>query len=185
MGGMDMSGVDRNGMPGQHDPMPGMATPPASAQGRNSAPVGTPPWGRKGAIPPMSMTPEPSTDLAITGVWGRTRSLRDNSKENSYLLEALLRFARRNYVWTRMEDAGRSNELLLAPGSALPAGFAESPIGHVGAYTFGFDRDVALGPHVLGAPGVQFTAYRPPQALRAAYGATPTAEQIFLRFRLR
>ncbi len=49
---------------------------------------------------------------ASTALWGRTRSLQDNSKENSYLLESTLRFATRNYVWTRMENAGRTNELL-------------------------------------------------------------------------
>ena len=133
----------------------------------------------------MDMTPEPITDLATTLVWGRTRSLSDNSKENSYLGEALLRFASRNYVWTRIENAGRSNELELTPGSSLPEGFVESPIGHVAAFTFGYDHDFALGPHLLAAPGAQFTVYRTPAALRSHYGETPTAEQFFLRFRVR
>ena len=54
----------------------------------------------------------------------------DNSKENSYLLESTLRFATRNYVWTRMENAGRTNELLNGE-KPLPPGFVEEPIGHV------------------------------------------------------
>ena len=118
-------------------------------------------------------------------LWGRTRSLSDNSKENSYLAEALLRFASRNYVWTRIENAGRSNELELTPGTPLPEGFVESPIGHVAAYTFGYDRDFALGPHLLAAPGMQVTVYRTPAALRSIYGDSPTAEQFFIRFRVR
>ena len=77
---------------------------------------------------------------ASTALWGRTRSLQDNSKENSYLLESTLRFATRNYVWTRMENAGRTNELLNGE-KPLPPGFVEEPIGHVAAYTFGYDRD--------------------------------------------
>jgi len=133
----------------------------------------------------MSMAVEPRTDLATTLLWGRTRSLRDNSKENSYLAEALLRFAGSNYAWTRIENAGRSNELLLTPGSPLPANFTESSIGHVAAYTLGYDHDVRLGAHLVAAPGVQITVYRSPQALRATYGATPTAEVFFVRFRLR
>ena len=84
-----------------------------------------------------------------------------------------------------MENAGRSNELLLTPGEALPAGFMESPIGHVAAYTIGYDRDLAVGPHLLAAPGAQFTVYRTPQQLQTAYGATPTGEVFFVRFRLR
>jgi len=138
-----------------------------------------------GSMATMQMTPEPVTDLATTLVWGRTRSLTDNGKENSYLAEALLRFASKNYVWTRMENAGRSNELELTPGAPLPEGFVESPIGHVAAYTFGYDRDLPVGPHVLVAPGAQVTIYRTPSALRSIYGDTPTAEQFFIRFRVR
>jgi len=131
------------------------------------------------------MASEPTTDLSTTLLWGRTRSLADNSKENSYLAEALLRFASSNYVWTRIENAGRSNELLLTPGDLLPAGFSELPIGHVAAYTLGYDHDIKLGRHMLAAPGVQLTICRAPQALRAIYGATPTGEVFFIRFRLR
>jgi hypothetical protein len=135
--------------------------------------------------PPMHMAPEPRNDLAATFLWGRTRSLTDNSKENSYLAEALLRFASTHYLWTRIENAGRSNELLLTPGSPLPPNFVETPIGHVAAYTLGYDHDLPLGPHLLAAPGAQFTLYRTPELLRSTYGNTPTAETIFIRFRLR
>jgi len=137
------------------------------------------------APPPMHMVPDPRTDLATTFLWGRTRSLTDNSKENSYLAEALLRFASTNYIWTRIENAGRSNELLLTPGTPLPPNFVETPIGHVAAYTFGYDHDLPFGHHILIAPGAQLTIYRTPEALRPTYGNTPTAETLFVRFRLR
>jgi len=133
---------------------------------------------------PMHMSEEPATDLSTTLLWGRTRSLTDNTKENSYLAEALLRFAHSNYAWTRMENAGRSNELLLTPGSPLPPAFVESPLGHVAAYSFGYDHDLRIGKHLLAAPGAQFTLYRAPQKLQPVYGSTPTAEVFFIRFRL-
>ncbi len=136
-------------------------------------------------MPSMPMSAEPTMDLSTTLLWGRTRSLTDNSKENSYLAEALLRFASTNYVWTRMENAGRSNELLLTPGSPLPPNFAEAPVGHVAAFSFGYDHDFPLGPHLLAAPGMQFTVYHAPQKLQPVYGASPTAELFFVRFRLR
>jgi hypothetical protein len=167
MAGMDMGGMKMDDMAN----MPGMDM----GHGLKSA----------SATPSMNMAAEPTTDLSTTFVWGRTRSLSDNSKENSYLAEALLRFAGKNYVWTRLENAGRSNELLLTPGTRLPAGFEESPIGHVAAYTFGYDHDIALGQHLLAAPGAQFTVYRTPQPLRSIYGDTPTGEVLFVRFRLR
>lgn len=171
-------------------PMPAMKMPMkmdnmADMPGMDMSANSSQPAQNKSSMRPMQMTPEPVTDLATTLIWGRTRSLSDNSKENSYLAEALLRFASRNYVWTRMENAGRSNELELTPGTPLPEGFVESPIGHAAAYTFGYDRDFPLGPHFLVAPGAQFTVYRTPPALRSIYGDTPTAEQFFVRFRVR
>ncbi len=169
----DMGGMDMSDMPGMD-------------MGASSKPGASEPKVKKTTpLPAMRMASDPKTDLSTTLLWGRTRSLTDNSKENSYLAEALLRFASTNYVWTRLENAGRSNELLLTPGAALPANFMEKPIGHVAAYTFGYDHDIALGPHLLAAPGAQVTVYRTPSALRATYGATPTAETIFIRFRLR
>ena len=180
MDGMDMSSMPGMDM-GEHS---GANAAKGASAGESSGTMEGVVTGSR-SMPPMHMEPEPRLDLATTAVWGRTRSLSDNSKENSYLLEALLRFASTNHVWTRVEDAGRSNELLLSPGRRLPTNFTESPIGHVAEYSFGYDRDVPLGLHVLAAPGVQVTAYRTPVALRGVYGGTPMAEQIFVRFRLR
>jgi hypothetical protein len=173
-------------------PMPPMKMPPTKMDNMADTPgmdmsgsAAQHKQGSGGSMATMQMTPEPSTDLATTFIWGRTRSLSDNSKENSYLAEALLHFASRNYAWTRMENAGRSNELELTPGTPLPEGFVESPIGHAAAYTFGYDRDLLTCAHLLVAPGMQFTIYRTPSALRSYYGDTPTAEQFFIRFRIR
>ncbi len=125
-----------------------------------------------------------SSNLSATLLWGRTRSLHDSGKENSYLAEALYKFASSNYLWTRFENAGRSNELLITPGQPLPPGFAESPIGHVAAYTAGYDHDLHLAPHLLVAPGAQFTSYTTPSALAATYGSHPFGVVAFLRFRI-
>lgn len=115
-------------------------------------------------------------------LWGRTRSLPDDSKENSYLLESTLRFAERNRVWTRMENAGRSNELLNGDNS-LPADFEESPLTHVQAYTVGYDRDFDLVPHLASAIGAQVTAYGVGKPLQGVYGRDPVGIAIFLRLR--
>lgn len=140
------------------------------------------------SMPGMKMDtdmPTPATgNWSTTLLWGRTKSLTDNSIENSYLLESLLQFHTRNYVWTRIENAGRSNELLLPPGSALPPNFTESPIGHVAAYTFGYDRDYRIIPHILTAPGAQFTTYTTPEALVSTYGHHPWGVVAFIRFRI-
>jgi hypothetical protein len=140
--------------------------------------------GMKGMKGDTDMTAPATGNWSTTLLWGRTKSLTDNSKENSYLLESLLQFHTRNYIWTRIENAGRSNELLLPPGSALPPHFTESPIGHVAAYTIGYDRDYRIAPHLLAAPGAQFTTYTTPSALVSTYGHHPWGVVAFIRFRI-
>ncbi len=119
---------------------------------------------------------------ASTVLWGRTLSQTDQSKLNSYLLESTLRFKTRNYISTRLENAGRTNELLNGE-NPLPPGFHEEPIGHVQAYTFGYDRDIDLLPHVRSAVGAQVTTYGVPQILQPIYGSRPVGFNVFLRFR--
>jgi hypothetical protein len=119
---------------------------------------------------------------ASTILWGRTRSLEDNSIFNSYLFESTIRFHTRNYAWTRFENAERSNELILGE-NPLPPGFVEEPIGHVQAYTIGYDHDIDLIPHLASAIGAQFTTYGVPDALEPIYGSHPLGGAIFIRLR--
>ena len=91
-------------------------------------------------------------------IWGRTRSLADNSKFNSYAFESTLRFATHNHAWTRIENAERSSELLLGE-NPLPPNFTEMPIGRVQGYTVGYDRGFDFVPHFSSAIGVQATVY--------------------------
>jgi len=119
---------------------------------------------------------------ASTVAWGRTRSLEDNVIQNSYLFESTLRFAVRNYVWTRMENVDRTTELLLGENPE-PPGFEEEPAGRVQAYTFGYDRDVDVLPHLRTALGAQVTAYTVGSQLRPVYGSDPMGVVVFLRIR--
>jgi hypothetical protein len=119
---------------------------------------------------------------ASTLLWGRTRSLADNSKENSYLLESTLRFRSRNFAWTRVENAGRSNQLLIGEHS-LPAGFHEESLTHVQAYTFGYDREIGKLPYLAVALGAQVSVYGVGKPLQPIYGSGPSGVSIFLRLR--
>ena len=119
---------------------------------------------------------------ANTVLWGRTRSLADGGKENSYLLESALRFKTLNHAWTRLENAGRTNELLNGE-NPLPVGFQEQPLTHVQAYTLGYDRDVNLLPHLASAIGSQVTVYGVGKPLQPIYGTDPIQINVFLRLR--
>jgi hypothetical protein len=123
-------------------------------------------------------------DWVSSAVWGRTRSLADSAKENSYLLESSLQFKDRNYASIRLENAGRSNELLLGE-HPLPPAFKEEPLTHVQAYTFGYDRDVSLMPWLSTAIGAQVTTYGVGRPLQPIYGTDPIGVQIFLRIRVK
>jgi hypothetical protein len=119
---------------------------------------------------------------ASTLLWGHTRSLQDNSKFDSYLFESTVRFHVGNYAWTRIENAERSTELLLGE-NPIPHGFMEQPLGRVQAYTFGYDHDFDVIPHLASAIGAQFTTYGVPDVLKPIYGSHPVGVSVFLRLR--
>ena len=118
---------------------------------------------------------------ASTLIWGRNRTS-DGMVWNSYLAESTLRFRERNYVWGRMENVDRTNELLLRNQSE-PPGFQETVIGRVQAYTGGYGRDIKILPHLLTAVGAQITMYVTPDSLKAEYGSHPLGALVFLRIR--
>lgn len=117
-----------------------------------------------------------------TVVWGRTRSLDDSSKENSYLLESTVNFREKNYAWIRLENASRSNELLVGE-HPLPPGFKEGPLTHVQAYTVGYDREVRFLPNVSSAIGAQVSTYGVGKPLKSTYGSDPIGVSVFIRLR--
>lgn len=121
-------------------------------------------------------------DWASSLIWGRTKSVQDSSVFNSYAFESTLGFLARNHVWTRIEDAERSNELLLGE-NPIPPHFVEQSIGRVQAYTVGYDRDFDLIPHLSSALGAQVTVYGVPGILQPAYGTHPAGVAVFIRLR--
>jgi hypothetical protein len=82
---------------------------------------------------------------ASTLLWGRNRVLQTGLVWNGYLAESTLRFAQRNYIWGRIENVDRTNELLLK-NEFEPPDFQESIIGRVQAYTAGYDHDFSVDP---------------------------------------
>lgn len=115
-------------------------------------------------------------------LWGRNQSLADGNIGNSYLLESTLQFSRKNYLWTRIENVDRTNELLL-DGNPLPSGFTERYFTRVQAYTAGYDREFGHIPHISIALGGQLTWYEVPAVLKPDYGSHPVGGILFLRLR--
>ncbi len=129
------------------------------------------------SMPGMDMATPSSGNWSTTLLWGQTRASTTGQVENSYLLESLLN-VKRNYLYTRIESAARTSELL------IPSPPTEVTLGHVQAYSAGFDRDYKLMRHLTAAPGAQFTLYRTADALTATYGRWPVGGVAFVRFRI-
>lgn len=120
---------------------------------------------------------------ASMALWGRNQSLSDGNIGNGYLLESTLNFANKNYVWTRIENVDRTNELLIGE-NPLPPGFVERYFTRVQAYTAGYDRDIWQRSHISATLGGQFTFYGVPAALQPNYGQHPVGAVLFLRLRM-
>jgi hypothetical protein len=128
----------------------------------------------------MYNRPTTHGNWASTLLWGRNRTS-DGLVWNGYLAESTLRFAQRNFAWGRIENADRTNELLLR-NQIEPPGFNESIIARVQVYTVGYDREFMFS-HLAIAPGAQFTLYTAPGALTQQYGNHPIGAVVFLRIR--
>jgi len=119
---------------------------------------------------------------ASTLVWGRNRVIETGEVSNGYLAESTLQFAVNNRVWGRVENADRSNELLLGK-NAEPPGFEEHFLARVQAYTAGYDHDFPLVRGLSTALGGQLTWYCKPDFLTPLYGQHPAGFIVFVRFR--
>ncbi|MBV9157186.1 MAG: hypothetical protein JO097_13065 [Acidobacteriaceae bacterium] len=113
-----------------------------------------------------------------TAVWGRTHSTATFRNLNSFLAESVLPIRRKNFITGRFElvdkDELFSNDSILK-GSTF----------RIGAYTFGYTRDIDLFRHVDTGIGANFTAYSLPEAIKPYYGEHPVGGNIFVRFRLK
>ena len=127
------------------------------------------------SMPGMDMGTPATGTWTNTALWGQTECLTTHTLEDSYLFESLIT-RHRDAIFTRIELAARTSELLHAP--------IEANIGHVQAYTLGYDRDYRIAPHLHAAPGAQYTQYRTPDSLAPTYGRTPYSLVAFLRLRI-
>ncbi len=115
-------------------------------------------------------------------LWGRNHILQSGENFNGYLLESTLRFAKREAVWTRIENVDRTTELLLGK-QPEPAAFDETFLARIQAYSVGYDHDFPLVPRLSTALGAQVTLYGKPGFLTPLYGDRPAGFIVFLRIR--
>jgi hypothetical protein len=120
--------------------------------------------------------------LSSSLIWGRNKDLPGSGLRifNAYTLESTLNFRSRNWAWTRIENVDRDRTLLTGetPQALL---IEEDPIARVQAYTFGYERELLVGPSYLKMGlGFQASAYGVPPVLKSVYGGHPAAFTMFL-----
>ena len=120
-----------------------------------------------------------------TLVWGRTHNTATFHNLNSYLAESVLPIGRKNFITGRFElvdkDELFSNDPILEERLDLLYGSTF----RIGAYTFGYSRDLDLFRHIETGIGANVTAYTLPDAIKPYYGAHPVGANIYVCFRLR
>ena len=107
-------------------------------------------------------------------IWGRNHDTDSHHDLNSWLVESVLPFRRKNFLTGRIEVVDKDE--LTVPG-----------IFRVGEYTMGYTRDVdwLSVKHLETGIGANFTFYSLPDSLRPTYGNHPVGGNIFIRFHLK
>jgi hypothetical protein len=117
-------------------------------------------------------------------IWGRNHRLLDRRNSNAYLLESVAPFRQKNFFTGRIELVDRdelfSDQPALAEQLARTAGSSF----RIGAYTFGYTRDIGTFHKIETGIGANLTSYCLPGTIKPYYGDHPLGFNFFLRLRL-
>jgi hypothetical protein len=124
-------------------------------------------------------------NLATAFIWGRNHESHDGElfNLNGYTFETTANFLDKNYLYTRLELVDKSG--LLSHEEEDRLGFAHDthPQFRIGAYTFGYMRDVWNTDNLSVGVGGDLTFYSKPAILDSVYGNAPKSYKFFIRLR--
>jgi hypothetical protein len=121
---------------------------------------------------------------ATSFIWGRNHESHGENtfNLNGYVLESTVNFARKNYLYTRLELADKNQ--LLRDEDLEELGIADHhPSFRIGAYSFGAVRDIWTSQKLIVGLGGDVTFYSKPATLDSIYGDHPMGYRFFLRVR--
>jgi hypothetical protein len=124
-------------------------------------------------------------NLAAAFIWGRNHENHDGEtfNLNGYTFETTALFLDKNYLYTRLELVDKSELLRHAELDALGFDHDTHPQFRIGAYTFGYVRDVWNTDKMSVGVGGDFTFYSKPAILDSIYGGSPKSYKFFVRLR--
>jgi hypothetical protein len=124
-------------------------------------------------------------NLASAFIWGRNHETHDGElfNLNGYTFETTANFLDRNYLYTRLELVDKSELLDHAELDRLGFAHGTHPQFRIGAYTFGYVRDVWNTDSLSVGVGGDLTFYSKPAILDSVYGNNPKSYKFFIRLR--
>jgi hypothetical protein len=124
-------------------------------------------------------------NLATAFIWGRNHETHDGElfNLNGYTFETTANFLDKNYLYTRLELVDKSELLDHAELDRLGFAHDTHPQFRIGAYTFGYVRDVWNTNNLSIGVGGDLTFYSKPAILDSVYGNNPKSYKFFIRLR--
>jgi hypothetical protein len=118
-------------------------------------------------------------------IWGRNHDTFTGRDANSYLLETVYPFRRRNFLTGRVEYVDKDELFANNPALEAQLDTTAGSTFRIGAYTAGYTRDFATFHSMETGLGANASVYTLPAAIKPYFGERPWGVDIFLRIRLR
>jgi hypothetical protein len=118
-------------------------------------------------------------------VWGRNHDTDTGHNLNSYLLESVYPFRRRNFFTGRIEYVDKDELFADDPAFEAQLDRVAGSTFRIGAYTAGYTRDIGTFQMVETGIGANVSVYTLPAAIKPYYGDRPFGASVFLRIRLK
>ena len=117
-------------------------------------------------------------------IWGRNHRLLDHANSNAYLLESVFPVRKKNFLTGRIELVDKDELFSDQPDLAESLARTVGSSFRIGAYTFGYTRDIGTFQKIETGIGANMTTYSLPGAIQPFYGGHPLAVNLYLRLRL-
>ena len=118
-------------------------------------------------------------------IWGRNHDTYTGRNSDSYLLESVYPFRRRNFLTGRIEYVDKDELFSDTPALAAQLDQTAGSTFRIGAYTAGYTRDIGTFRSIETGIGANASVYSLPAAIKPYYGDRPWGVNVFLRIRLK
>ena len=117
-------------------------------------------------------------------IWGRNHQMLDHHNLNSYLLESVAPYRRKNFFTGRIELVDKDELFADQPDLEEQLARTVGSTFRIKAYTAGYTRDIGVFHKMETGIGANFTTYTVPAAIQPYYGNHPVSVNIYARLRL-